>query len=78
MPILRQRPSLARRGQSDGEAAMSTAKCDRNSMYVWLPAVEKAGVPSPKTEMVYLGWQPMIDLMDHKPLPKHDEIEETP
>lgn len=44
-------------------------------MYAWLPAVEKAGVPSPGTEMVYLGWRPMMDLMDYKPLPKRDGIE---
>ena len=51
-----------------------TKATDPNSMYAWLPAVAKAGVPSPRTEMVYCGLQPMVELMDHKPLPNTDEI----
>lgn len=43
-----------------------------SSIFIWLPAVKAAGVPTPRTEMVYLGWKPMMGLLDGDPLPSRD------
>jgi len=41
-----------------------------NSLMYWFPKVEELGIPQPRTEIVWLGWERMCGLLDGKALPR--------
>lgn len=51
-----------------------TKATDPNSMFIWLPVVEAAGIPSPRTEMVDVGPGPLTGILDGNPLPHPEPI----
>jgi hypothetical protein len=40
-----------------------------NSLLYWFPKVEELGIPQPRSEIVWLGWERMCGLLDGKALP---------
>jgi hypothetical protein len=46
-----------------------------NSMLYWFPAVEAAGISHPRTEIVEIGWEPLISILDGKWLPEAVELQ---
>jgi len=48
---------------------------NENSLAYWFPAVQVAGIPHPHTEIVEVGWQPLISILDQKRLPEAVEVQ---
>jgi len=42
-----------------------------NSLLYWFPAVERAGIPHPRTKIVWVGWKNLCAVLDDKPLPEN-------